>query len=349
MKKTNAKALVALVALLALMATLYGCSEIASGCRDDGDCRTGRVCSAQLCIDPADLPLLDAGHEIPSDDATITDLGAHTDSGEPDAPGPDIAIIDDASPGQDVPSVEPDSGVGPADIGEPDVSTPLGPRLRVLPAVEILFGRIPVNHKVKADLLVENIGDQVLSVTHVDLGVRPSQGFDLLPVITSANPLRLQPGELKAFEVIFQPGAQSQFRNSARVHSDDPTNAAIVLDIRGQANNTQTIPCLTASPIGLNFGELREGETRELSVTVLNCGSTLSVAVTSIQINGGPTSPFKLLSGRATPFSLPPGQSETFKVAFTANQERAPRDVIEFRGDLTTNPRVVLAGATSQP
>jgi hypothetical protein len=346
---------VVLMGLLSVAAA--GCSDAESGCRDDGDCRIGRVCVERVCLTPGEVP------------APGTDTGVQPNPPIND-PAPDVSNPDDDAGGFEDVNIDPglDTGPGPGtdvgmDVGMdtgpepvPDAGTDtgpepvLGPIVRVSPPSFFEFGRIPVGARAVTDLYVENIGDRPLVLTYVDLGSRPSQGFDISPVVSASNLMTIEPGASMRFDVVFAPSLQSQFRNSVRVHSNDPANSTIVLELRGASFNYQQLSCLTVSPTSLDFGTVGAGGTRSMRVTAINCSNTQNVTITEMRFTRG-SGAFDLGVPQMPPFRLPPMESVEIEIRYRASGSGLVQEVLELRSDaaLNSTPRVGLQAQSEAP
>ncbi|MFU8804716.1 MAG: choice-of-anchor D domain-containing protein [Bradymonadaceae bacterium] len=331
---------------LGLLAT--GCSEVEPGCRTTDDCRSGRVCVERACLSAGELPDTWTGGEnhnpIEFNHSSGSDAGELADGS---VGTPDVSQTSDVGPHPEDISV-------PLDVGspDPDVSEPqLGPKIRVIPSGGVTFGRVPVNMKITTELLVENTGDAPLSLTELDLEVRPSLGFAVDPSIRPASPQILQPGERRNFDVSFEPGVTSQYQNGVNVRSDDADDPDTYRGLAGRGGNLQLTPCIGASPNALDFGDLEIGEEAELTVTVFNCSSTTPVQITAVEISGSATGPFQVTPAQAVPFSIQPGRTGTVTVSFAPGATGNPRETLSFRGDVTLNQlaRVQLGGSGVEP
>ena len=213
--------------------------------------------------------------------------------------------------GPDEPDMNPD---------EPDMSTPdpvIGPQIAVTPADEINFGIVTVGQTTQATLNVSNIGDAPLELYSVDLSSRPSQGFDVQPVITPQAVEMVAPGATKSFVVTFSPNQQSGWGNSVIIKSNDADldDAEIEVDLSGRSLPPTSQKCLTVNPEPLDFGLVPAGTSRTLSVTLGNCSTAEPVRVSDVYLDDGGNG-FSLVNAPMIPMTLAVGQSQTVDIRF---------------------------------
>jgi hypothetical protein len=249
-------------------------------------------------------------------------------------PVPDMPPAPDMGPPEpDMPPPVPDMNPMPdMDPPAPDMAPVLGPIVRVTPASTIDFGILVIGQTSTASLLVENLGDAPLELSSLDLTSRPSQGFDVAPVVTPMAPDIIAPGDSRTFTATFQPTVQGQYGNSITVVSDDPNEPTIVVDLEGQAFPPAQGRCLTASPDPLDFGLVPTGGMRTLQLNLGNCSSQQPVTVTSLGLDDG-MSGFSYTSSLQPPFTLQVGQSATVDVTFTSPGNADAEDALVITSD----------------
>lgn len=248
-------------------------------------------------------------------------------------PLPDMPPAPDMGP--PVPDMPPAPDMAPApDMNPPapDMAPVLGPLIRVTPASTLDFGILVVGQTSTASLLVENLGDAPLELSSLDLTSRPSQGFDIAPVVTSMAPDIIAPGDSRTFTATFQPTVQGQYSNSVTIVSDDPNEPTIVVDLEGQAFPPAQGRCLSASPNPLDFGLVPMGGTRTLQLNLGNCSSQQPVTVTSLGLDDGMAG-FSYTSSMQPPFTLQVGQSATVDVTFNSTGNADAEDTFEIFSD----------------
>jgi len=346
--------LLSLATSLLLLVSGTGCSDVESGCRTDGDCRSGRVCIDRVCVDDPefinngnnDNNASDAGNngnpqnngdaggenninngvDAGNDDAGTTDMGA-SDMGASDMG------VDDMGDENDMP--------GEVDMGmQTDMTPPvLGPQIRVSPADRIDYGNVILQTTVDYDVIVENIGDADLIIDFANLAATPSMGFAVNPTIDSAMPLTLTPGDSTIFTVSFTPTVISTFANDFRVESNDTDDPQVEVELRGTGRSPIVRSCFYSAPDELDFGSVAPGSSVTRNITIGNCGTTQNVTVTSIEFQDMPGAPFSF-TGPTLPLTLNAGQTDTVAVTYSPTGFAEVENRIDFRSDAqvgTTN------------
>jgi hypothetical protein len=209
------------------------------------------------------------------------------------------------------PDMGPDMDMG-ADMA-PDMSI-IGPQIAVTPSGRIDYGNVAVGATVTDTITVTNVGDAPLVITQADLTARPSQAFDVTPVVGTMAVLTLVPGASQTFTASFTPSSRNNFNNSVFFASNDADDPRVQVDLRGAGTNKTNQICLNSSPDALDFGVVAPGSQATRDVTLVNCGNNQPVTVTQLNIN--PNGPFSIVGGAMTPFAIPVNQTRTVQIRF---------------------------------
>lgn len=97
-----------------------------------------------------------------------------------------------------------------------------------LSAVEHTFGEIGVGEREMWELVVSNIGGDVL---HVDSPVLDGSGFEVVP----DAPFELGVGDAISLEITFAPPEEGDYQSILRLNSDDPANEQVTVELTGSA------------------------------------------------------------------------------------------------------------------
>lgn len=251
-----------------------------------------------------------AANNMATNNATPNNTAANNTAANNNTPDPDMGTW-----GEDMGSDTPDMSAGEPDMSSPDPV--LGPQIEVTPSDEINFGIVTVGQTTQATLNVSNIGDAPLELYSVDLASRPSQGFDVQPVITPQVVETVAPGATKPFLVTFSPNQQSGWGNSVIIKSNDADldDAEIEVELSGRSLPPTSQKCLTVNPEPLDFGLVPAGTSRTLSVTLGNCSTAEPVRVSDVYLDDGGNG-FSLVNPPMIPMTLAVGQSQTVDVRF---------------------------------
>ena len=258
---------------------------------------------------------------------------------------PDMIDPPDMAPDM-VPDMAVDTGVDVGPDATPDASVDMGPvvvgpQIRVTPGASVAFGTEIVNQSTTQNLLVENIGDADLTITSLDLRYRPSNAFDVSPVVDSMNPVVLPPGGQANYTVTFAPTFSSQFNNDIDIESNDADDSLVRLDLTGYGRSATSDSCVYRTPREYDFGAVAPGGMATMTINVSNCSTTETSTVTAVSLLNQPTGgSFSFTTSKMVPFSLAVGATETITVTFNSASLQDVQDILEIRTDAVTGTRL---------
>lgn len=342
-----------LVGTVVLLALSAGCSQAEPGCRSDDDCRSGRLCVERACLTPGELP--DTGSGDLPDGLVFANNTSGADGGS-DAGAPE----DVSAPQEDVLDSL-DGGSGPEDVALVDVDAPEdvavppvdGTRtIRIFPAMGFTFGQVSLGTRIITDFVVENRGDEPLTMREVAIAMGANSPYGLSPTIGPNAARELEPGARQRFELTFSPETVTPFEGSVNIRSNATNDPDASLSLAGRGvNPSASAACIGASPNGFSFGALEVGDAVELTVTVFNCSRFVPLQIVEIGVSGTGTPVFTATPGENLPIALQPGQGKSVTVKFAPAQGRNYQESLTFRGDVTVNQaaRVQLSGTGINP
>lgn len=260
--------------------------------------------------------------------------GSDGAAAQPDA----TAMIDQADPG---------CGACPdvADVA-PELAAPLlSPIITVTPE-NLYLGTLELGEEVSAQFKICNVGTAPLVISGLHLG----KGLPLKNISWSMPPSFVVPTPTApgvcdtAVVVKLKVTATVPLTKSdsavARVEFD--TNAPLMQWFAVQIFAQTSGPTIVVTPGGtLDFGSVGSGATAARTVNIFNDGNTsLSIAKLSTSNDSGNLSEFSVVSGEFAPTaggvtSIPAGQSDSFKVAFTA--KGAPGQTVTAKLHIISN------------
>ena len=136
-------------------------------------------------------------------------------------------------------------------------------------------------------------------------------------------PLTLNPGQSVTLNVSFAPKSAGTVGGSLFVSS-----VALTVPLTGTgAGTTPTVGSLTLAPTLVNFGNVKEGTTQTLPMTIRATGASVTVSSASSS-----SSQF-VLQGASFPLTLVSGQSLSFNVAFTPQSSGTVTGSLSFASD----------------
>ena len=91
-------------------------------------------------------------------------------------------------------------------------------------------------------------------------------------------PFTVAAGKQQDVTVHFAPSAGGAVSASLTIASDDPTRGSVTVALTGTGVGATAAPKIGVSPAALNFGSVTVGQTKDLTVTVINTGNaTLTI------------------------------------------------------------------------
>lgn len=234
---------------------------------------------------------------------------------------------------------------GPLTISKPncaDVQTaiftvPPQPRIDVMPA-SLAFGSVAVGQSKDLQLTVRNTGSAPLNIASITSS--DPQFTISLPTTTFALPAN---GSIN-INVRFAPTTAGAKTGTLSINSNDPSRPRVDVAMTG----TGLAPAIDVSPAGLNFGQVRLAETKDLVLTIRNTGAApLRISsITSSNPQFSVTQFIERPSGalRNLPLSIAPNTSVEvtvrFRPSFVAASVGALSGVLSINSNDPNRPRV---------
>jgi hypothetical protein len=166
------------------------------------------------------------------------------------------------------------------------------------------FGKVTVGQNKTLPVTLTNTQSSTVTISQMN---QNAPGFG---VSNLSLPLLLAPGQNVNFNVTFTPTDNGRASGNIQFISDAP-NSTLTLDLYGVGFMDGS---LTATPWGLDFGNVQVGSSKSQPETLTNSG-TSSVTISQATIIGAGFS----MSGLNPPATLTPGQKLSFTVTFTPN------------------------------
>lgn len=203
-------------------------------------------------------------------------------------------------------SVSSDATDPQASLSLVGTGTPSG-QLAVDPASED-FGSVVVGNQQSRTVTLTNTGAGSTTISQVSAG---GPGFQVSGITT---PLTLSSSQSTTFTVTFAPQTTGSASGTVTIASD-AANSTLTLPLAGTGTAAGG---LGSNPTSLGFGNVQLGNSKTLSETVTNTGST-TVTISAVGISGAGMS----VSGITAPVNLNAGQSATFSVTFAPSSAGA--------------------------
>lgn len=214
------------------------------------------------------------------------------------------------------------------------------PRIRVVPTSHA-FGSVAVGQEEPVRVTVTNIGGGDLNVTSVQLTSTSSTDFALDPVTV---PRKLRTNQSFTFDVVYRPVDVGADSGRVVIRSDDPASPSTNVEL----TTLDIGPRITVEPDTLDFGTVERGMTSSLSATIKNDGFA-DLIVDSLSTVPG--SDFSVTAPTTVPFTLAPGATKQFTVAFTPTGCAAREEAVQiFSNDPNQSPfNVTVRGRPPGP
>jgi hypothetical protein len=191
----------------------------------------------------------------------------------------------------------------------------------------INFGSVVVNHSQQVTETLTNSGGESVTISQV---VTTGTGFS----VSGVNlPVTLTGGQSTSFTVTLNPQTSGSATGNLAVTST-ASNSTLNISLTG---NGLAAGSLSANPSSLNFGNVQDGNTQALALTLTNTGGS-SVTITQANVTGTGMS----ISGLTLPLTLTAGQSTpSFNVVFTPQAAGAINGSLSITSN-ASNPSLAI-------
>jgi hypothetical protein len=219
------------------------------------------------------------------------------------------------------------------------VVTANSPEIEALPP-SVDFGAVPAGKTGTAAVRVRNRGPAPLVVQSASAAPAAFRISDL------SGPVTLNWGETRELSASFTPGAAGAAEGTLSIRSNDPKRGTLTIPLKGSGVATAN-PAIQVQPASLDFGSVTVGQSKDLTLTLVNSGgSTLSVSAWTSS-NGKFT-----ISGATAPIQLPPLARQDLKVRFQPEAAGAQSGTVTIASNDPANPTLTVAltgtGAAAQ-
>ncbi len=193
---------------------------------------------------------------------------------------------------------------------------PLNPDIRF--SVDTLsFGEVNIGDSSTAVFSITNVGSSVLSITE--------RKTDLSVFYTSNETFNLDPGESKIIEAVFKPRSTMEKNGKLQFTIVDGTVFSAVLPLKGKGIE-KAVADLVVNNTNYDFGYVFLGNSADTTITFYNNGSiNLTASLVSVS---NPVYTTDLSS-----VTIPPGESESFKIYFTPTKVSYEKCDIQIRSN----------------
>jgi hypothetical protein len=184
----------------------------------------------------------------------------------------------------------------------------------------VSFGQVAIGASSTLPVVLHNLDSWKVSISSVR-----TSGSEF-SVSAATFPLTLGVGQSVTLNVIFSPKSAGMTGGSLFVSGPK----ALTIPLTGTGTATASSQ-LTIAPAPLNFGDVTEGTTETLPITMSAAGASVTVSSASSS-----SSQF-VLEGASFPLTIPAGQSVSFNVAFTPKSSGTVSGSLSFTSNASTS------------
>ena len=197
------------------------------------------------------------------------------------------------------------------------------------------FGNVQVGTNQSQTITLANNGGASVTISQAS---GSGAGFSLSGL---SLPLTLQAGQATTFTATFAPATAGSAKGNIAL-ANNGSAAALNIALAGSG---VTAGALAANPASIDFGSVLVGNTQTHSEVLSNTGG-LAVNVSNAALTGTGFS----LSGVTAPFTLNPGQSLTFSIAFAPQSSASSSGSLSLTTDGSApGLTIALAGTGTSP
>ncbi len=176
------------------------------------------------------------------------------------------------------------------------------PDIRV-DTTSFLFGAVPVGESSTKTAKIMNVGDGPLFITNIYIDADdPSMAERFIQVEPLSFPITVESGDSTPLTITYIPDAEEAHQAKVHIESNDPDEPVVDLILLGSG----TAPYATISPSSVDFGDVYQGQSKDVTLTITNTGS-FNLDITSIDLSG--SSDITIKSAPGLPLQLPPAGS----------------------------------------
>lgn len=218
----------------------------------------------------------------------------------------------------------------PGDPGDKPVAGV--PVIGVAPAA-LAFGNVKQGSGAVLTTTITNTGNATLSVTSLAAGGTAEFGLTNAPSL----PLNIGAGGFARVSLRYAPANTGPDNGTLTVGSNDSAHPSTIVALTG----TGVASALTVNPSALAFGNLRQGQTTNLNVTLGNSGSA-ECRVSGLTKSGSADFAFGQ-SAPVAPFVIAPSSSVIVPIAYTPADVGPDTGSVQVTSDDPVNPSVNIA------
>ncbi|WP_143308264.1 choice-of-anchor D domain-containing protein, partial [Candidatus Entotheonella palauensis] len=206
------------------------------------------------------------------------------------------------------------------------------------------FAEVEVGRTRERVLMITNVGNATLTIREINVASEPEGVFALADELSAAgvstDEISVAPQAEVPIGVVFAPEAPGLVTGTLQLMSDAVNLEVLTVSLDGMGTEAP-MPTLTASPAVLDFGTLEIGQTRTLTVSMLNEG-TADLMISDLELIASDGISFELGTIPGLPAVVPPNTTVTAEIRFVPDTEGSATGTFRISSDDPDNPETVL-------
>lgn len=207
------------------------------------------------------------------------------------------------------------------------------------------FEEVEVGHTRERAVSIANMGNATLTIREINVESEPEGVFTLADA--STNEISVAPQSEVQIGVVFAPESVGLVTGALQLMSDAANAEVLTVPLDGMGTEAP-MPTLTASPAIVDFGALAIGQTRTLTVNMLNEG-TGDLTITDLELSAADGESFALGAIPALPVVVPPNTTVTAEIGFTPGAVGSATGVFRILSNDLNSPTVLQVSGEALP
>jgi ribosomal protein L30E len=202
--------------------------------------------------------------------------------------------------------------------------------------LSISFGEVNVNSTKDTNIIILNNGSATLTISNVQFAGTDASLFTASNAVT---PIGIASGNSFSLNIRFSPNSSGS-KSASLVITHNATGSPTIISLDGIGIS----PGFAVSPTSLSFGDVNVNESKELTMTILNNGSS-TLTITNLKISGTDATQFVTV-GATTPITITAGNNYALKIKFTPTSAGLKSASLELTHNAAINTSSVSLSGT---
>jgi DNA-binding beta-propeller fold protein YncE len=185
-------------------------------------------------------------------------------------------------------------------------------------------GYLLINNSKDIDIMIENLGDDDLTITDISLGDDPENSFSINDISIPPSGLIIDGSDSESFTLRFSPTIEGNKNNTLTITSDDPNIPNYVITVIGVGTISeiylkQGSDDIDNDPLqGYDFGNIVVGESSTEVTFIVGNSGTGNLIIDDVYLTGTDAGEFTvdISNLRQESYIIPAGSEKSFMVQF---------------------------------